>query len=86
MRAKCRWHNNGNLAPKVYEPWMGRELSATSMRFNLGVSTQDFQAPKNEIRFSSFKLADVLNLIVLIMSGVSWVTGLEATETHRLCE
>jgi len=43
VRAKCRWHNNGNLAPKVYEPWMGYRNSQTMRMRHFWEKTEEGQ-------------------------------------------
>jgi len=51
VRQKCRWHNFGNLAPQVYEPWMGHNNEVMMKMYQEWAQTEkgkDFAAKKAE--------------------------------------
>lgn len=44
VRAKCRWHNDGNLAPQEYLPWMGRRNEVLSGMYDEWAETTEGKA------------------------------------------
>lgn len=44
VRAKCRWHNDGNLAPQEYLPWMGRRNEVLSGMYDEWAETAEGKA------------------------------------------